>query len=410
MTLTFRRALSIWMIAGLFVLALLPVPSVAQVATPGAAPEPPSFLLEPVGQDGSYFTLTMEPGSSKELTVALGNAGKSPVAALTYVSDAYSLVNGGFGVKTADDPPTGPTTWIDYPSETIDLAPGDRTERTFTVSVPADAAPGQYISGLSIQTADSIAVGDSNMLRQIIKKSVAVFIVVPGPEAPSLEIGEARLDQTGPASTLSVDIRNTGNVFLNPEGTVEVTTADGKPVLSSPVRMGTVYAGDETTLELSIPTTLPGGDYSVSVSLGDTEHGVKGEKRSMAVHVEAESATASVVAPVTMASASIEPISAGNALQAVNVNVAIDNTGAAIPSARLTMHVTRDGTFVEDYPLNSSLVVQSGTTAIQQRYIPLKGWESGTYSFSLTLEAVDPASGQVTVLATKDIEDTVTVP
>lgn len=74
------------------------------------------------------------------------------------------------------------------------------------------------------------------------------------------------------------------------------------------------------------------------------------------------------------------------------------------------MHVSRDGELVEDYPLNSSLVVQAGATEIQQRYIPLGSWEPGEYTFALTLEAVDPASGQVTVLATHDVEETITVP
>lgn len=411
MTISRRHALSAWIAAVVFAVSLLPASLLAQESTPAATPEPPSFLIAPVGQDGSYFTVTMEPGATQELTVALGSGGETPVTALTYASDAYTLVNGGFGVKTADDPATGPTTWMDYPTEKLDLKPGERIERTFTVTVPEDTAPGQYITALSIQTAESIAVGGSDMFRQIIKKSIAVFITVPGSETPALEIGEARVDQTETSNNLVIDVRNPGNVFLNPEGTVEMSTADGKPVLTAPIAMGPVYAGDETTLELYIPTMLAAGEYAVSVTLGDEKHAVQVGEPSLAVTVaEPPAAAATVAEPVTVSGAAVDPITAGDTLQAVNVKVTLENPEAAIPSARLILHVTRDGELVEDYPLNSSLVVQSGTTDIQQRYIPLGSWEPGTYSFALTLEAVDPASGQVTVLATESVEETIEVP
>ncbi|HWV23804.1 MAG TPA: DUF916 domain-containing protein [Thermomicrobiales bacterium] len=416
MTNSRRHVLLIWFVTVLFALSLVPSPSLAQESTPEstpAAPEPPSFLIAPVGddQDGSYFTVTMEPGSTQELTVALGSGGDEPVTALAYAADAYTLVNGGFGVRTADDEQTGPTTWIDFPTETLDLNPGDRVERTFTVSVPKDTPPGQYLSALAIQTADSIAVGDSTMFRQIIKKSIAVFIIVPGPETPALEIGEASVKQTETSNSLVVELSNPGNVFLNPEGTVTMTTADGKPVLTSPIAMGPVYAGMGTTLELYIPTMLAPGDYTVSVSLRDEKRDVSEEAESLPVTVTQLASATPAVQPVTFTTAEVDPITSGSGeLQAVNVLVTLDNPEATIPNAKLTLHVMRNGELVEDYPLNSALVVQQGTTDIQQRYIPLGSWDPGDYTFSLTLEAVDPGTGQLTVLATQDIDATITVP
>lgn len=395
-------------------LALLPAPArlAAQEATP-PAPEPPSFLLAPVDHEGSYFSITQEPGSSAEYTVALGNGGSEPVTALTYIADAFTLVNGGFGVETADDETSGPTTWIAYETETLDLEPGEAVERTFTVSVPDGTAPGQYIAGLAIQTADSIAVGESEMLRQIIKKSIAVFITVPGPETPELTLGDIAVTQAPSGSTLVIGVGNPGNVFLNPTGTVTMTSAEGDPILTSPVTMGPVYANTETTLELTMPTVLAPGAYEVSVTLEDAETGVRAERASATVDVAETTAAATPPAkPVTIAAATVEPLTdpSSKALQAVNVTVAIANTEAAIPSARLTLHVSRDGEPVEDYPLGSSVALPNGTTEIQQRYIPLTGWEPGTYTFSLTLEAVDATTGQATVLATADIEQTIEAP
>ncbi len=249
------------------------------------------------------------------------------------------------------------------------------------------------------------------MLRQIIKKSVAVFITVPGPESPALSIGDVSISQVGGASSLVVEVENTGNVFLNPTGSVTLTTDAGEQVTGGAVTMGPVYAGDATTLDLSIPVALTPGTYNASVSLEDEATGASAEVSDMPVRLTGSAVATPEAAPVTIASSSLEPIEDDSgALQAVNVTVELTNEAAAIPGARLTLHVSRDDEPVEDYPLNASLALPTGTTEVQQRYIPLDGWDPGTYTFALTLEAIDTATGQATVLTTQDIEKTVTVP
>lgn len=401
----------IWLAIAAVTFAIMPAALVAQDATP-AGPAPPAFLLEPVGHEGTYFTIEQDSGTVQEFTVALGNAGEEPVTALTYAADAYSLINGGFGVRTADDPVTAPTTWIDYPRETMDLAPGQTMERTFTVTVPADTAPGQYIASLAIQTAESIAVGDSDAFRQVIRKAIAVFIIVPGSETPEFTIGQASVTHTLTTNSLVVELGNPGNILLSPAGTVTMTTEDGAPVLTAPVTMGPFYAGTETTLELNIPTILAPGTYIVSVAMVDEKTGASAEATDIRVTVDDPTTDAPVVAPITIASVTLDQLKNPDteALQALNVGVTLENPGEAIPSAQLTLHVTRDGELVEDYQLNSSLVVQTGSTSIEQRYVPLASWEPGTYTFALTLEAVNPATGQVTVLATHTVVDPIVVP
>jgi hypothetical protein len=56
------------------------------------------------------------------------------------------------------------------------------------------------------------------------------------------------------------------------------------------------------------------------------------------------------------------------------------------------------------------MVVPVGDTVVQQRYLPLTGWASGTYTFSATLETVDANTGQATVIATAEASSTVVVP
>lgn len=378
-------------------------------ATPGPPP-PPAFIIAPASGDGSYFDIEMEPGTSQELTVILGNGGEEPVVARAYAADAFTLVNGGFGIETEEDERDGTGSWIDFEPETLDLEPGDRVERTFTVSVPADAATGQHIAGIAIQTADSIAVGESSMLRQIIKKSIAVFITVPGPEDGSFEIGDISIQQPGGSSRIVVEINNTGNILVNPAGEIVVTDPSGATVVTAPIVMGPVYARDSTTLELSIPTELPEGDYTLDISLTDEYSGAEVAMQDVAVAVAPPAADAEEPDPITFDAVTLAPIPPDGEIQALNVQLTLNNTQASVPSGRLTMHVMKDGELVEDYPIGSSLALPTGETEIQQRYIPLAGWEPGEYTFAFTLEAVDPGTGQVTVLATHEAEETIEVP
>jgi len=389
-------------------LAFSPLESYAE-ATPEPA-APPALMLEPVGQTGTYFAVEQKAGETATLTVALGNAGEAPIALRTFAADVYTLVNGGFGINSETEPATGTTTWLDYPADTLDLAPGKKIERTFTITVPEGTPAGQYITGLVLQTVEPIVIGESGMLRQIIAKAIAVFITVPGPLTPNLVIGEVSLAQTANSNSLEINIENSGNVLLKPSGIVTMTTADGKPVLTAPVGMGSVYAGMKTTLELPIPMILDPGTYTIAVALEDEETGVKAEAQAVSLTVNALEVV--VITPVTISAVKLDPISdsaTGN-LQIVNVVVTLGNTGPAVPNARLTLRVLRDDELVEDFPLNSSLVVPQGSTEIQQRYLPLTGWTPGTYSFTVTLESVDANTGQITVLATADASTTVIVP
>lgn len=132
---------------------------------------------EPVSQSGPFLTVTSEPDTTTEFSVALGNAGVAPVSARTFAADIHSLVNGGFEIGKGGDPVTGPTTWLDCPIDSLELVPNQRLERTFPISIPAAANPTQYTTGIVLQTAEPFSVGDSPMLR--VTTLNAAFAIAP---------------------------------------------------------------------------------------------------------------------------------------------------------------------------------------------------------------------------------------
>jgi len=383
----------------LLILPFIAAPAIAQ-STPEATPaaSAPKFVIRPIdGLDGDYFTLEAEAGTTNELTVVLGNADEVPLTLRTYVSDVVPIVNGGFAVAEEAIEPTGAATWIDYSAETFDFAPGDGIERTFAVTIPEEAAPGQYIAGISLQTADALDVEGSSMFRQIIRKTVAVFIIVPGEENPAFELGAPSTQESGSRQFITVPIANTGNVLVRPTGTLIIATPDGDPVVTAPIELGTIYAGIATILAVPLVSGFEPGDYLISLSLSDAGSGVSAGFENAPLTIEAAEAAE------TTWSAEAEPRALPDAAAPVylEINADITNTGPAA-TGELELDVLHDGKLVETFSLGSSLSLSQGTTTVTNRYIPPTGFATGEWTFVLRLNVIDPSTGAETTVLTLD--------
>lgn len=244
-----------------------------------ASAEEPSVNLSiaPVGVESSYFSLTMSPGESRDLTVEFANFGTSTVTARAYVADAYSLVNGGFGARLDGEPTSGTTLWVDYAGERLDLEPGSAVTRTFRVTVPAGVKPGEYLTSMALQNGEPVAVGNQDgavSFNQVIRQVIAISIDIPGPRAPGLEIGAVTHKEVAGKSVVVFGVTNPGNVRLTPSGEFVLTTLDGTEVSRTPVSMNSVYAQTETSLEVPLAERLNPGDYFASLTLSDRDYAV----------------------------------------------------------------------------------------------------------------------------------------
>jgi hypothetical protein len=385
--------------------------AIAQNATPPAevAPDTLAFVIYPAEkQQGDFFTATIKAGEQTVLKAVLGNTGKVAFKARTYALNAGTAPNGGFLAASKDAPPNDVTRWLDYPEATYDLEPGKAVQLPLTIKVPKGTAPGQYLTAVAMETAEPRAVGGSAVFKQVIQQVVPVFITVPGPIKPKFEIGDITLTTQGVVSALTIEIKNRGNVRVKPTGTVTVTDASGATVLTAPITMDSVYARDETMLTIGVPA-LAGGTYKVSAEFKDPETGAKASVSDVKVAAQA-SATPVAVSPVAITSATATPQPSLDKIQFLNIAVTITNNGDAITNARLTLSVSHDGKAIEDYPLSESLALPIGDTTVQSRYIPATGWSSGTWTFSLRLESVDPNTGVAATIAARDLGGPIVVP
>jgi methionine-rich copper-binding protein CopC len=365
--------------------------------------------------DGSYFQVEIASGKSKKLSVELSNLGDADVRARTYPADAFTLVNGGFGAKLDGEPTSGTTKWINYKAETFTLKAGEVVTREFTLRVPKNAKPGQYLTSIILQPADPTVQGGNIAIKQVSRQALPIAITVPGAETPKLEIGAASYHAGAASRSVQIELANMGNVHITPAGTFVLSRADGSEVVRQDVKLGSIFAGTSTLLQVTLPQPLDPGEYTVALKLTDEKHDLTAQADALPLTVAAvdASGTPAAEAPkIAITSVDVNELRdpSTKALQGVEIVVSVDNPLQPIASGRLTLHVSRDGQKVEDYVLGSSLTIPNGASEIRQRYLPATGWTAGSWTFSVTIDAADPSGGGVTELATSSVSATVTAP
>lgn len=234
---------------------------------------PVELALLPVGQAGSYFDLTMQPGETRSLEVEISNNGAGGILARTYAADVYTIVNGGFGGRLRNEPSTGTTRWLDYESDLFDLAAGERSYRSFSVTVPLDTGPGEYITSLVLENEQPFEMVGMVGADQVVRQAVGVLVTIPGERSPRLEIGLASHAVVAGRSILSVAVENSGNVRLQPLVDLTLLDGDGDQVSRASVQMDSFYAATDTFVEVPLATLLLPGEYSIEFVIEDASQG-----------------------------------------------------------------------------------------------------------------------------------------
>ncbi len=223
----------------------------------------------------SYFVHELKGGAIVHDAVLVLNSGDVPVTLKLFAAEAFTAVNGGTAFARQGEETNGVSRWLSLDVEEVFLAPGDEKVVPFTIGVPSDVSPGQYVTGLVVELAPSavdLAPADAgkrqftaNVARQA---GVAVVIDVPGLRVAGLEITGASLKQQGgQGATFVIAVHNTGNTLMKAGGSLTITDREGKELASIPLAMGTVLPGDTTTFQVTHPVDLADGRYLLDANL-----------------------------------------------------------------------------------------------------------------------------------------------
>lgn len=206
----------------------------APVVTHAAGTAPPAgkVVLQPADRDGNeipgpgYFAITAAPGSSTQLYALVGNVGTSRFTVSLVPVDAKSGVYGGVSYNLPQQKRKKVGSWMALSSSRVVVHPGRAAVVGFTVHVPANTAPGQYVGGLTaFVPATGSTAGSANHRRDgaiilQLRRIVAVVVTVPGPAYGRFVVPRVNPKQRPDAVYLIAHIRNMGTILLKGQGTL----------------------------------------------------------------------------------------------------------------------------------------------------------------------------------------------
>ena len=246
----------------------------AQAAQRGdaiSASIPPGSHVSAEGQ-GRFYLLTAHPGDVVTQTVLVTNTNDHAVTVAVEAVDAKTGDATGVAFMTPGSPKAITSRWLVVSSPEITLQPQQQRAIPFTVYVPRDAKPGQYLAGVSASvplkpdTTPKKALGASGAgfsMSIRFQRAIAVEIDVAGMRAPQLVVSGAEPVADANGVMLGVHIANQGNAFAHGNGVIRV--ADTKTDVTFKIdtfvsRTAILYTTKWT------PTVVP-GSHHVQVDL-----------------------------------------------------------------------------------------------------------------------------------------------
>lgn len=203
-----------------------------------------------LGSNRPNYIYTLSAGGRLDDGLVVANPGPTTLELDVYGADAFTTGTGRLDLFTKATKSTGVGAWVRPGQEHLALQPGESRVVPFTVTVPADATPGDHLGGIV-----------TSLTRDGVERRVGLRIRlrVSGTLQPGLSVDDPRMDYSGTAggfgqgeATLTYTIRNTGNAIV---------AARQAASASGPFGIGKVAAGRIP----DSPQLLPGEKWQVSV-------------------------------------------------------------------------------------------------------------------------------------------------
>jgi hypothetical protein len=253
--------------AAILLLALLLTP-LAAAATPKKA----VFGLRALGNPKlGYFVYSLKPGAARQGGVIISNVGTATGTVKLFSSDATTGRTTGT-VYLTDRNGTRVGSWVSLSTKSLTLKPGQHETVPFTVRVPANAVPGQWVGGIVAETSRQVTGPKSKQKASVQIKIrdltiVAVQVNVPGPAINRFTIGGVKTGGQRGFQELVTHIANDGNVLVKPTGSVTVLDRRGKTVQTLTFKMDTFLPQTSVDYPLLLKKALAPGDYSAKIRL-----------------------------------------------------------------------------------------------------------------------------------------------
>jgi len=281
---SFRKVNFILVFAVLMVLSII-IPVAAQTSANISFGIRPTKALEGQEETFSYFSYHLSPGTIFTDEALVLNDGDELITLKIYAADGVTPQNGGTDFSKAGEESLGMSrgtqAWIALSATEVTLAPAEERLIPFQVSVPADVAAGQYVAGLVVETLpdeQSLDSGEGNSdnpdeaqfaVKVVRRVGVAAVFDIPGEQVAGLAIEDISLyQQDDEGSIFAIDLKNTGNIFLQSQGFFIVTDRNAERVITTtPLNFDTILPGDTISFFVPRSARFADGKYLLSIVL-----------------------------------------------------------------------------------------------------------------------------------------------
>lgn len=226
--------------------------------TAGSIGAGPTRYSEKDPRTRSWFIYTYSPGEVRNDSVTVENLGTEQVTLKVYPADSTTTSDGTFTLKAEGDEKNSVGSWIKMSSSLVTLAPNEKKDITFTVSVPPNTPPGDYSGGIIFENTRPNVQQNKNRTVNIISRiGVRIYASVPGAEQLNLEVKNFKYTVVDNKLHFSFTADNKGVVNIKPYGMLQIKDILGKTIASIPLndQFDIITPGDEPVL-INIPTNL----------------------------------------------------------------------------------------------------------------------------------------------------------
>lgn len=260
--------------------ALMTLVLVAGMSTPTfGAPAPPegtdpaaddgSFAVQPSGPSGpggrDYFIYTLGAGEVFGDVVAVSNVGTETATFVIYATDAINTSDGSFTLLREEEKPTDVGSWIELGATQYTVKPGERVDIPFSITVPADAAPGDHAGAIAAQKVNDPTVPDDGVSLEVrLRVGARIYVRVDGLLSPSIAVENLNVDYDVPVNPfgssraiINYVLTNTGNVRLAPTAKIGLS--------------GIFGLGEHQLPDRQIPELLPGSSIEITETVLDVK-------------------------------------------------------------------------------------------------------------------------------------------
>lgn len=233
--------------------------------------------------------LNIERGSSEKVELNIRNVTRGAIIAKPFISDFESDDATGEPRLYANTDKRNSASISSFVQglEDVPLNPGEDKNLTYTVAIPADAAPGGYYGAITYRAVPADQANpESGEVALTANVASLVLIEVPGDITEQIQLTSVKVlkdDRAGSFFTqapnkVAISIKNNGNSFSKPFGTIVVTDMSGKQVysyeLNNSTPRGNILPKSSRTFTDEIKNISKPGRYTVTTNVS---HGTGGE-------------------------------------------------------------------------------------------------------------------------------------